>query len=73
MIFLEILSILLGVVFTFFGYFIFFRKKYFLINGFEEDYRAGQKSEAYARNVGLVELVVGIVLLVASVVLFILI
>ena len=45
-----------------FGYEIYFQKKYNLINGFEEDYKAGRKTELYAKRVGLVELIIGIIL-----------
>lgn len=41
MLVLKIIAVIIGVAFTLFGYFIFFRKKYSLINGFEEDYTAG--------------------------------
>ena len=50
------------VAFTTFGYEIYFQKKYNLINGFEEDYKAGRKTELYAKRVGLVELIIGIIL-----------
>lgn len=69
---LKILSVLLSLAFTLFGYFVFFQKKYSLINGFQEDYKAGRKTEAYAKWVGLVEFILGIVLLVVSVILFLL-
>ena len=47
---------------------IFFKKKYSLINGFDAAFREGRKTERYARRVGLVELVLGTVLLAASVI-----
>ena len=72
MIVLKILTLLLGVAFTAFGYLIYFRKKYSLINGFEEAYRSGRKTEAYAKRVGLVELVLGIVLLLVAALLIVL-
>ena len=72
MIVLKILTLLLGVAFTAFGYLIYFRKKYSLINGFEEAYRSGRKNEAYAKRVGLVELVLGIVLLLVAALLIVL-
>ena len=59
---LNIILIAVGVAFTTFGYEIYFQKKYNLINGFEEDYKAGRKTELYAKRVGLVELIIGIVL-----------
>lgn len=68
---LKIIVITLGLAFTLFGYFIFFKKKYSLINGFEEDYTAGRKTEDYAKRVGLVEFVVGVAILIAAVILLI--
>lgn len=59
---LKIILIAAGVAFTTFGYEIYFQKKYNLINGFEEDYKAGRKTELYAKRVGLVELIIGIIL-----------
>ena len=69
MIVLKILAILLGLAFILFGYFIYFRKKYNLINGFEADFKAGRKNEDYAKRVGMVEFVVGIAILIAGIVL----
>lgn len=71
MIVLKILAVLLGLAFTLFGYFIYFRKKYNLINGFEADFKAGRKNEDYAKRVGMVEFVVGIAILIAGIVLII--
>lgn len=68
---LKIIAILLGVTFALFGYFIFFRKKYSLINGFETDFKAGKKNEEYARRVGLIEFIIGISLLVVGIALII--
>ncbi|MGT2801589.1 hypothetical protein [Streptococcus henryi] len=59
---LKIILITVGVAFTMFGYEIYFQKKYNLINGFEEDYKAGRKTESYAKRVGLTEFILGIVL-----------
>ena len=64
MLILKIILILLGLAFVTFGYFIYFRKKYSLINGFDADLKAGRKTELYAKRVGLVEIIVGIVLIV---------
>ena len=63
----EILFFILGLAFTLFGYFIFFKKNYSLINGFDEDLKAGKKDESYARKVGVIEFVLGIVILVADI------
>ena len=70
MLFLKVLTALLGIAFTAFGYFIYFRKKYSLINGFADAYRNGTKIEAYAKRVGLVELVTGIVVLIVAIISF---
>ena len=69
---LKIILVIVGVAFTLFGYFIYFRKKYSLINGYIRDYNAGRKDEIYAKRVGLAELIVGIVILIASIFLIIL-
>ena len=55
---LKVLAFVLGLAFLLFGYFIYFKKKYNLINGFEADFKDGRKNEEYAKRVGLVELVV---------------
>ena len=52
MLVLIIIAVLLGLAFTMFGYCIYFRKKYNLINGFEADFKAGRKNEDYAKRVG---------------------
>lgn len=59
---LKILLIIVGTIFIIFGYLIYFKKQYNLINGFEEAYKAGRKTKSYAKRVGLVELIVGIIL-----------
>jgi len=64
---LKIITAALGVLFALFGYFIYFRKKYSFINGFDEDLRAGRKNEDYAKRVGLAEFAAGITLLLVSV------
>lgn len=70
MIVIKIIALLVGSAFTLFGYFIFFKKKYSLINGFEEAFKAGQKTEDYARRIGLAEFIIGIALLVVAAILF---
>ena len=69
MLVLKIVSVLLGLSFTLFGYFIYLRKKYNLINCFEADFKAGRKNEEYAKRVGMVEFVIGIAVLVGGIVL----
>lgn len=68
---LKILLIILGVTFVIFGYFIYFKEKYNLINGFVADLKAGRKTEAYAKKVGLVELIIGIILIITGIFLII--
>ena len=71
MLVLKIIAVLLGLAFTLFGYFIYFRKKYNLINGFEADFKAGRKNEDYAKRVGMVEFVLGVGILIAGLALII--
>ena len=66
MLVLKIIAVLLGLAFTLFGYFIYFRKKYNLINGFEADFKAGRKNEDFAKRVGMVEFALGIGILIAG-------
>lgn len=68
----KIILVLLGVAFSLFGYFIYFKKKYFLINGFQKDLRSGRKTERYAQTVGLAEFILGIACLLAGIVLILL-
>lgn len=67
MLIIKIILMAVGVAFTTFGYKIYFRKKYDLINGFEEAYKAGRKTKRYAESVGLVELIIGIILTVIGI------
>ena len=71
MLVLKIIAVLLGAAFSLFGYFIFFKGKYSLNNGFEEDYKSGRKTEFYAKRVGLIELIVGVAILIVAVILLI--
>ena len=66
MVVLKVLAVVLGLAFLLFGYFIYFKKKYNLINGFEADFKAARKNEEYAKRVGLVEFVIGIAILIAG-------
>ena len=59
---LKIILITVGIAMIMFGYEIYFKKKYNLIDGFEEDYKKGRKTESYAKKVVLIEFVFGIVL-----------
>ncbi len=60
---LKIILLALGATFSTFGYLIYFKKKYNLINDYEANSKAGKKTESYARKVGLIELLLGIALL----------
>lgn len=71
MIALKIIATLLGLAFTLFGYFIYFKKKYNLINGFETAFKAKRKNELYAKRIGMIEFVIGIAFLIVSIVLVI--
>jgi hypothetical protein len=63
---LKIILIALGATFSTFGYLIYFKKKYNLINDYEANRKAGKKTESYARKVGLIELLLGIALLMVG-------
>ena len=71
MIVVKIIAVILGLAFLLFGYYIFFKERYDLINGFEADRKAGRKDEHYARRVGLIEFIIGAVLLTAGIILII--
>ena len=60
---LKIILLAIGATFSTFGYLIYFKKKYNLINDYEANRKAGKKTESYARKVGLIELLLGIALL----------
>ena len=66
---LKITAVLLGLAFTLFGYLILFKKKYSLINDFDEALKCGEKTEEYAKKVGLIEFVVGIIILIVTAIL----
>lgn len=68
---LKIIIILLGITFTIFGYLIYFRKQYNLINDFEEDCNAGRKTKSYAKRVGLTEFIIGIAMVLIEIFLII--
>lgn len=65
---LKIILILVGLAFIIFGYLIYFKEKYNLINGFESDFKSGRKTESYAKTVGLVELIIGIIFVLIGIV-----
>lgn len=63
-----IISISLGIIFLIFGYLIYVKEKYDLINDFTEQKKKGLSAYAYARRVGFIELVTGIVINVYGVI-----
>ena len=67
MLIVKIIAVLLGLAFALFGYFIYFRKQYHLINGFQAEFEAGRKNTDYARRVGKIEFALGIVLLAGGI------
>ena len=71
MVAIQIITAVLGLGFLLFGAFIFFGGKYSLINGFDEALKEGRHTTDYARRVGLVEFVLGILLLVTFVILLV--
>lgn len=50
-------------LFTIFGYLIYFRKKYNLINNFATDRKLGTYTNDYAKRTGIIEFVSGIIFL----------
>lgn len=71
---MRLLSIILaitGIIFIIFGYLIYFKKNYSLINGLESDLAKWRKDISYGNKVGLVELVVGVILILIGIYLFI--
>ena len=68
---LNTILIVVGGAFITFGYLIYFKEKYNLINGFELDYKSVRKTESYVKKVGLVELIIGIILVVIGFCMFI--
>lgn len=66
---LKILLFILGTVFSTFGYLIYFRKKYSLVNSFNLDVVYKRKDSSYAKKLGLIEFVLGLGLIVLAIIL----
>lgn len=64
---IQAILIILGVMFLYFGYNIYFNKKYHLINDFEAEFKAGRKTEKYAERIGIIEFAIGIALLISGI------
>lgn len=58
-----------GMALILFGYFIYFQKRYNLINGFEMKNKLSSKDIEYAKKVGLAEFIIGIVLVIVGIIL----
>lgn len=67
MVVLKISLILIGILFIGFGYFIFFKNKYSLINNFTEDKKKNRYDDKYAKRVGFIEFIGGLVILILGV------
>ena len=71
MLLLKIIIFVLGITFSVFGYLIVFKKKFGLINDFEDRKKVGSQTDADAIRIGKVELTLGVGLLVLFVLLMI--
>lgn len=69
---IQAILIILGVISLYYGYNIFFKKKYNLINDFEAEFKAGRKTEKYAERIGIIEFVIGAGMLIGGILLTIL-
>jgi len=68
MLILKIALILIGALLTTFGYFIFVKEKYGLINNYVEDKKNNKFNDKYAKRVGSIEFFGGFILLVLGIV-----
>ncbi len=65
---LRIMLILIGLLFIGFGYAIWFKRKYNLINNFKDDNKSGKSYDSFAKRVGIIEFIGGIVCFILGVV-----
>jgi hypothetical protein len=70
MIVLKIVLLMIGILFCIFGYLIYYKGKYVLINDYEKD--NGKYDENYARRIGIIEFIGGIFLSILGLISFIL-
>ena len=68
---IKIILIVVGLAFTIFGYLIYFKEKYNLINDFDKNYRYGRKTKSYAKKVGFIEFIIGIFFVIVGICLII--
>lgn len=66
MVFIKIITAVTGLTFLLFGYLIYGKKKYHLINDFEADRQAGHKDEQYAKPLLTVSIVLAMMGLISS-------
>ncbi len=57
---LRIILIIFGLLFIGFGYAIWFKRKYNLINNFKNDRKNGKLNDSFAKRVGIIEFIGGI-------------
>lgn len=69
---LIVILIMIGLVFLVYGYRIYFRGHYHLINGFEANKKAGRKTQAQAKKAGFIELLIGLILVIIALLLAVL-
>lgn len=68
MLIVKILFIIIGLVFISFGYLIYFKEKYNIINMYEANKKRGIKDESYAKKIGKLELIFGICLIILGII-----
>lgn len=68
MLIVKILFIIIGLVFISFGYLIYFKEKYNIINMYEANKKRGIKYESYAKKIGKFELIFGICLIILGII-----
>lgn len=65
---LNIILFLTGIAFFVFGFLICFKKKYVLVNGFSPKEHRSERDTAYADQIGLIELMSGMLYIFSSIV-----
>lgn len=68
MLVLKIALIIVGILFICFGYVIYFKGKYNLINGYETAKKARRLDDAYAQRIGKIEFFGGLIWLVFGII-----
>ncbi len=65
---LRLTLILVGLIFIGFGYAIWLKGKYNLINNFQTDKKKGKLNDSYAKRVGIIEFIGGILCIALGIV-----